>query len=184
MCNLMETYATTTVDPMDEITVRPANQLDAEAIAEIHNQYIGVGAHTMERDSWTRLTVKAQLDHFNDRETMVVCEDLYGEVVGWGIVKQYSPRGGYRIACEMSTYVSRQAQGHGVGSKILEELILASRRLGYHHAVAKIIARNEKSIQFHQKHGFELVGIQREIGLVEGQLADVAILQRIDSDKP
>lgn len=134
---------------------------------------------TMEEDQWTPLTVRAELDHFSDREAYLVCE-RDGEVVDWGKVKRYSPRAGYSIACEMSTYIDRDARGGGVGEQVLEALVAFSRRLGYHHAVAKIIADNEASLRFHLKHGFELVGIQREIGIVDGKLADVAILQRVD----
>lgn len=181
MCNLMQRTATATTQLADVLTVRPASLLDAGAIAEIYNQYVDGGPFTMEEDHWTYLSVKRQLDHFNDREGVVVCEDSDGEIVGWGKVRQYSDRGGYRIACEMSTYVRADTQGQGVGKTLLAEMIHLSRRLGYHHAVARVIAGNELSLRFHQRHGFELVGVQKEIGVVDGHLADVAILQRIDS---
>jgi phosphinothricin acetyltransferase len=181
MCNLMQTTtAASSASRESSLLVRPANLLDCEPIAAIYNQYVGSGPYTMEEERWTWLTVKHQLDHITDREVVIVCENGDGEVVGWGKVKHYSPRGGYRIACETSTYVSRDARGLGVGNRLLSELVALSRRLGYHHITAKIIAGNGPSLRLHFKHGFELVGVQKEIGLVDGKLADVAILQRVN----
>ncbi|MFG0261618.1 MAG: GNAT family N-acetyltransferase, partial [Novipirellula sp. JB048] len=47
-----------------------------------------------------------------------------------------------------------------------------------HHAVARVIADNQASLSFHYRHGYELVGIQNEIGHMHGRWVDVAILQK------
>ena len=44
---------------------------------------------------------------------------------------------------------------------------------------ASIRAENDASIRFHERHGFEQVGRQREVGYVRGRWADVLIMQRI-----
>ena len=41
------------------------------------------------------------------------------------------------------------------------------------------LADNQRSIAFHRRYGYELVGIQKEIGHMEGKWTDVAILQRL-----
>jgi phosphinothricin acetyltransferase len=53
------------------------------------------------------------------------------------------------------------------------------RRFGYHHIVAKILADNQTSINLHEKFGFALVGVQREVGRLAGRWRDVAIYQLI-----
>ncbi len=53
---------------------------------------------------------------------------------------------------------------------------------GYHHVVAKILVTNPQSIKFHQRFGFEMVGIQKEIGYYRGKWLDVAIMQLIFPD--
>jgi phosphinothricin acetyltransferase len=45
--------------------------------------------------------------------------------------------------------------------------------------VAKLWADNERSRALHRACGYELVGVQREIGRVEGAWRDVAIMQKI-----
>lgn len=179
MCNYMEPIVVDCKPPASCLWVRPASPNDATDIAQIYNQYVGSGPYTMEEEDWTYLTVKHQLDHFTHREAILVCEDSDGKPIGWGRVQRYSLRSGYRIACELSTYVSRDAVGRGVGDALVKELITLSERYGYRHAVAKVIASNQASLRFHFKHGFEMVGVQRQIGIIDGKPADVAILQRI-----
>jgi phosphinothricin acetyltransferase len=43
---------------------------------------------------------------------------------------------------------------------------------------------NRRSLAFHARHGFELVGRQRAIGRLNGILHDVVILQRLLPDAP
>lgn len=179
MCNLMTISApATSGDPTPTgITVRPAGVPDAPAVAAIHNQYVGGGPHTMEATPWYWHDVKHDLETHHAREATIVAEDVAGNVIGYGKVKRYSDREGYRIACETSVYVDRDARGHGVGDAIVGRLVRVAEQLGYRHITAKIIAGNGASVRLHFKHGFELVGIQRGIGIVDDRPADVAILQ-------
>ena len=104
-------------------------------------------------------------------------------VAGWGIVKRYSDRPGYAIACETSLYVAEAENGRGIGSELLGALIRRAHELGYRHLVAKIMASNERSVAFHERRDYELVGRQRRIGIVNGSHQDVVILQRLLSDE-
>ncbi|MEM6612363.1 MAG: GNAT family N-acetyltransferase, partial [Cyanobacteria bacterium P01_C01_bin.72] len=51
------------------------------------------------------------------------------------------------------------------------------KEFNYHHVVAKILAAKQGSIKFNQQFGFELVGVQQEIGFARGQWLDVALMQ-------
>ena len=72
--------------------------------------------------------------------------------------------------------------GQGIGSRIKRALIARCRELGYHHLVAKLLADNVASIEYNRKLGYEVVGVQREIGFKEGRWCDVVILQLILGD--
>jgi phosphinothricin acetyltransferase len=102
-----------------------------------------------------------------------------GEVLGWAELKTYSPRAGYSRCAETSVYVHPCAQGQGVGAQLLQQLIAKAQDLGYVHLVAKVVAGNDHSIRFHQRFGYECVGIQRRIGYLRGRWYDVTILQRL-----
>jgi phosphinothricin acetyltransferase len=54
---------------------------------------------------------------------------------------------------------------------------------GIHHLVSRVIAGNQRSLQFHFRCGYKMVGIQKEIGRLNGEWLDVAILQKILTDK-
>jgi len=165
----------------EEVLVRKATPEDARAIAHIYTESIVARDSTMDTEPWSRETALGLLDGLSDRETVLVLE-ANGSVAGWGIVKKYSDRPGYRVACESSLYVSRNSFGRGFGTAIQQELHRSARRLGYHHIVAKIWADNERSIGMHRKLGFRMVGIQNEIGLVDGVRRDIALMQHILAD--
>ena len=63
-------------------------------------------------------------------------------------------------------------------------LIERCKTYGYHHLLARIFADNEASIEYNRRFGYELVGVQREIGFKDGHWQDVAILQLVLEDVP
>ena len=129
------------------------------------------------------LGVGRWLEHLDNRESLLVITSKQ-QIAGWGIVKKYSPRRGYRVCCETSLYLDRAYTEKGLGSALLEALFDRRRAHGYRHVVAKINAVNTASIEFHRRHGFELVGIQNEIGFKDGRWWDVAIMQKLFPDVP
>ncbi|MEM7581957.1 MAG: N-acetyltransferase family protein [Acidobacteriota bacterium] len=172
--------------PRRAVGIRPARQADAAAIAEIHNQSIQAGGATMEDELKTTGDVERQLAAFGPREGLLVAEsagvDEVQEVIGWGLIKKYSPRAGYRYTCETAVYVDRGALGRGIGSALKRALIVRCKALGYHHMVAKIFASNIASIEYNKRLGYETVGRQREIGYKNGEWCDVVIMQLILAD--
>lgn len=163
------------------IAIRPAIESDCERVADIYNDAIRSGRSTMD----TRFVDAAHLEQLlakcTPREVLLVGESR-SRVVGWGIVKRYSERPGYDYACEESVYVADDQQGRGYGSALLEVALKRAHGFGYRHVVAKILAVNESSVRFHERFGFEIVGRQREIGLLQGEWHDVVIMQRIFPD--
>ena len=173
-----------TVDPSHSTpSLRDATPDDCAAIAEIYNESLVAGDATMDeglKDSDHFRNVLAGLD---ERE---VCLVLAGgrEVLGWGLLKRSSERPGYRFAGETRIFLRRNRVGRGYGSRIKRALIERSRVLSYHHLVAKIQADNTLSIEYNKKFGYELVGIQKEIGYRDGRWRDVAILQLVFDGPP
>ena len=48
--------------------------------------------------------------------------------------------------------------------------------------VAKILAANARSVRFHRRFGYQVVGRQRDIGCLNGRWHDVVILQLVFDD--
>ena len=65
---------------------------------------------------------------------------------------------------ENSVYVSREHAGLGIGRALMEHLIGVARHTGFHSIIARIEASSEASRRAARACGFELVGVEREVG--------------------
>lgn len=160
------------------LAIRPAQPQDYGAIASIYNESIAHGGITMDGRFHTSEDVATMVQTMTPRETLLVADNAT-TVIGWGKIKRYSDRIGYQRCCETSIYLTFSETDKGYGSILQKALMTQVNALGYHHVVAKILAANQGSVQFHQRFGFEIVGIQKEIGFINNRWQDVVILQCI-----
>ena len=171
---------------LPQTRLRDAEEKDISAIAEIYNESILVGDASMDGAEKTPDEILGWMRAFSKRETILILEaenaDATWETVGWGIIKRYSDRSGYRFCCETAVYLRRNQTGRGYGTKIKNALIDRCKHYRYHHLVAKIFADNEASIAYNLNLGYEKVGVQRQIGWKNGSWKDVMILQLILDD--
>ncbi len=160
------------------VVFREVEEADLPAVVEIFNENILAGDATLWQVPFTIPSFMEFLTAFGDREKAYVA--MKGDqVLGLGLIKKYHPKPGYAYACDTSVFLSRSELRKGYGTKFKKFILAECKRLNYHHAVAKILASNEASIKYNQRLGYELVGIQREIGRRGDEWLDVAILQYI-----
>uniref|UniRef100_A0A0G4FCI5 N-acetyltransferase domain-containing protein n=1 Tax=Chromera velia CCMP2878 TaxID=1169474 RepID=A0A0G4FCI5_9ALVE len=158
---------------------------DAGSIASIYNESIDRGDSTMDEQRKSAEDIRRWMGGMGSRERFLVAVSREtdalgkGKVIGWVVIKQYSDREGYRFACETSIYVTRGGTGGGVGSCLQAAAIRDCRELRYHHIVVRIFDSNRGSVKFHEKLGFETVGIQKEIGWKHGQWKDIRVMQLV-----
>ena len=103
--------------------------------------------------------------------------DPTGEVVGFGSLSPYKERAAYRTSVEDSVYVRRDRGGQRIGKLIVTELLHVAAASGFHAVFARITASSEASIALHRSCGFDLVGIEREVGRKFNKWLDVAIME-------
>jgi len=163
---------------MENAIIRKATLNDCQVIASINNEHIAKGGSSMETELKTASDIEKIINNFNERE-LIQCLEVDNEVVGWGIIKRYSDRPGYSKACETAIYLRSNRKRMGFGTQMKLSLIEKCKELGYHHLVAKIFTTNIASIEYNRKLGYEEVGIQREIGNIDGKWLDVTIMQLI-----
>lgn len=149
---------------------------DCQAIADIYNHYIPQNGHTMDTNLQTKEDIQSWLDHFNGREELHVLK-VEGVVIGWGIIKRYTNRGGYQVACEISLYIHPDYLREGYGIHLKKYLFKRCKALGYAHVVGKIWASNTASLNYVKKLGYEVVGTQKRVGFKNGKWIDVVIVQ-------
>ncbi|MDA1029600.1 MAG: GNAT family N-acetyltransferase [Bacteroidetes bacterium] len=160
-----------------EYAIRPATLSHADSVARIYTDAILARDSTMLLEPVSALEIETKLNQLSDRETILVAVDLKETVLGWGTVKFYSDRPGYRLTCETSIFVDGSYRGQGVGTDLQIALLDFARKTGFHHVLVRIWAQNHSSISLHSKLGFTLVGIQKEIGHVDSKWIDVAVMQ-------
>lgn len=158
--------------------IRSATLSDAEAIRQIYN--IEVLSTTVTFDLVERTEAEQRewiLEHQGVYPAVVAIEEQ--RVIGFASLSPYRPRPAYSTTAEDSIYVAEIARGRGVGSALLGEIIERAGSHGFHAIIARIVGDHETSIGLHRHHGFELVGIEREVGRKFGKWLDVALMQRM-----
>ena len=158
-------------------TIRKFKDEDASSVADIYNASIDEGDATFDEVHWDESSVSEMVAGYNDKERLLVLED--GGIKGFGIIKKYSDRPGYRHTCETAVYLKREEVGKGYGTALKQEIIEECKELGHHHLVAKIFSENERSIKYNEKLGYEIVGRQKEVGIKNGKWVDITIMQLI-----
>lgn len=160
--------------------VRLARPTDAEAIRSIYNLEVATSTATFDLVPRTLAEQQAWLRARSGAHAVVVAVDGDGDdVVGFGSLSPYRDRPAYRTTVEDSVYVRRDHRGRGVGSRMLEELVTVAAASGFHAVMARIVDGHDASIGLHQRHGFALVGVEREIGRKFGRWLDVVVMQRL-----
>ena len=161
---------------MKKLAIETAKPSDFATIASIYNEYIRLGNSTMEEKIHEAADIQKWVEKFNSREKLYILRSQ-GIVIGWGIIKRYSDRSGYRFACETAIYLTQSELRKGYGSLMKNHLIEQCRAMEYRHLVAKIFATNTASIEYNLRLGYDIVGRQKEIGFKNGQWMDVVIMQ-------
>jgi len=158
--------------------IRQATSGDAEGISAIYNREVTEGTATLDL---VPRTVPEQERWIQDRSggLAVLVADGDDGLMGFASLSFYRDRPGYRTSVEDSIYIAPGHRGSGVGSMLLGRLIETAELHGFHAVFARIIGPQEASVALHERHGFELVGIERQVGRKFGRWHDVALLQRL-----
>jgi L-amino acid N-acyltransferase YncA len=164
---------------MDPV-IRMASLSDAPAIAAIYNQGIAGRGATFETTPRSTADIEGWLQSADRYPTLVV--EHGGAVVGWAGLSAYRPRACYAGIAEFSIYVDSQAQGHGLGRRLLEALVDAARERGHWKLVSRIFPFNTASLALCRRCGFREVGVYEKHGRLDGQWLDVVIVERVIPD--
>ncbi len=159
--------------------VRLARIDDAEAIRDIYNLEVTTSTITFDLVPRSLAEQQSWLRSRSGAHAVVVATDDAGDVTGFGALSPYRDRPAYRTTVEDSVYVRGDHRDAGVGSLVLGELLVLADRHGFHAVIARIVGGHEASIALHRRHGFTLVGVEREVGRKFGRWLDVAVMQRL-----
>lgn len=157
---------------------RAATIDDAEAIRAIYNQEVLTSIVTFDLMPRTAAEQRSWITDRSGAHAVIVAVDG-DEIVGFGALSPYRNRAGYSTSVEDSVYVHRDHQGRGIGRRILADLLEQAELHGFHAVFARIVDGHEASIHLHRSLGFEIVGVEREVGRKFGRFLDVVVMQTI-----
>lgn len=158
--------------------LRSATVADAERLCQIYNREVLETTATLDL---VPRSLEDQRAYIADRSgalaVVVACDDDL--VVGFASLSFYRDRHGYRTSVEDSVYIDRDWQRRGLGSLLLGEVLARASTHGFHACFARIVGPQEASVGLHERHGFTLVGIEREVARKFNRWHDVGLYQRL-----
>jgi L-amino acid N-acyltransferase len=162
------------------IIIRTATLADAGAILEIYNREVLETTATFDLVPRTLEQQQAWLSARSGAFAAIVAVDeITRQVVGFAALSPYKERAAYNTTVENSVYVRRDAGGRGVGKALMLHLVEVARESGFHSIIARIEAGGTASRALHASVGFELVGIEREVGRKFRRWLSVAVMQKM-----
>jgi len=161
------------------VHVRPAAEKDLEAINDIYNHYVAETHITFDDQPLTMEFRREWFSHYAEtgrHRLMVAAEG--DKVAGYVSSSRFRPKPGYRTSVETSVFLSPDAVGKGVGTKLYAELFKSLEGEDVHRAYAGIALPNPASIALHEKLGFKRVALFTEQGRKFDRYWDVAWFEK------
>lgn len=157
--------------------IRHAQKADLPTIVEIFNSSIPGRMATAIIEP---VTVEQRREWFEKHSTdhrPIWVAEINDAVVGWVSLTTFFPeRPAYGHTVEMSLYVAANAQGQGVGRRLMEFALEQAPRLGVENVVSLIFGHNEISLRLHDKLGFQRWGLMPGVAELDSLPRDVVIL--------
>ena len=144
--------------------IRDATLEDLAAILDIYNEVIATTTAIYNDDP---LSAGEFAVWFQDRAAAgypVLLAEEGGKILGFSSFGDFRVKPGYRFTVEHSVHLSADARGKGIDTALVQALFPRAKALGKHTMVGAVDAANEGSIRFHEKLGFQQVGMLPQVG--------------------
>jgi phosphinothricin acetyltransferase len=159
------------------MTIREATRADAPGLLAIHNEAVLTTTAIWDETEVDLPDRVAWLEQRLAAGFPVLVAEVDGVVAGYASYGPWRPKSGYRLTVENSLYVLASHHGRGLGSALIDELLVRARTTSLHRMVAMIEASNTVSIDLHARRGFRVVGQMSQVGSKFGRWLDLTIMQ-------
>jgi len=164
---------------MSSIEVRNASLEDLPAILDTYNEVTANSTASYSLEPSTLEERRAWFDARTREGYPVIVAVGEDGVDGFASFGQF--RGawaGYRYSVEHTVHVRRDQRGRGIGTRLVQELILLAAAMGKHVMIGGIDAANDGSIRMHERLGFKTTATMPEVGRKFGRWLDLVFMQR------
>lgn len=161
---------------MAHINIRLATTADAEAVANIYQDYVESTSSSLDLNPPTPGEMECRICTCGQFYPFLVCE-IDGTVEAYAYAFRRFDEQAFDWGAFVSSYVSKTTTGHGIGRTLLEALegILQSMGIVSIYSVATL---SEKSKYFHLACGFSEAGRLREAAYKQGKWRDLAYYEK------
>jgi L-amino acid N-acyltransferase YncA len=167
------------------LTLRPARAADLPEITAIYADAVLNGTASYEYDAPSLAEMTQRFTAIiSNNFPYIVAQDEGPEgkqkILGYAYASHFRTRPAYRFMVEDSIYIAPKAQGQGIGTLLLAELLARCEAGGYRQMIAIIgdAAINLASARLHSAMGFVECGRIRNSGFKFNRWCDTLLMQR------
>lgn len=136
--------------------IRFAHIVDLKSIVEIYNQAIDTRISTADL---IHINPNDRKDWFNEHtpeQFPILVAEIDGQIVGWISLSSYRKgREGLRHNAEISYYIHNDFQKRGIGTNLMNNMLVLAKKLNYRNIFAILIDENIASIKLLEKFSFQ-----------------------------
>jgi len=147
-----------------------------EPVIDILNSFIANSFAAYEEEPVGYDFFDRLLDRSRGYPSLVVRDNLRG-IVGFAFMHAHHAALALNSQAEITYFIMPDHTGKGLGTSILERFVREARRKGLESILASISSRNQQSVCFHLKNGFQECGRFCNIGMKFGQRYDAIWMQ-------
>lgn len=163
-------------------SIRVATPADGEAVRSIFAPFVESTAVSFEVEPPTGSEMAGRIETTVRTYPWLVCEVEDG-VVGYAAAGALRSSPPYEWTVELSIYVAERVRRSGVGRALYASLFAVLDLQGYRDAYAVTTLPNPASVGFHERMGFEPVGLFPEVGYTQGRWHDIRWWRRPIGEK-
>lgn len=140
-----------------DFQIRLYQASDLEAIREIINDSILFSSNNYDYRAKTTEEVQMQMEKKLEDGFPILVGVINNRVCGFATYGKFRAKPGYNTTVEHSIYLTDSAQGKGLGTAMMKDLIQFARNKGIHVMIAGMDSQNLGSYRFHERLGFKEV---------------------------
>ena len=162
-----------------DIGIRRASADDAAGIADVLNEVIVGGRHSMLDTPFSVEGEREYIETLPERAFIQVAEMSEGDIVALQTMEPWSGFMTHEFdhVATMGTWVTAPLRRQGVGARLAQASFTAARAMGYEKVLTELRADNLESLAYHLSLGFAVVGTARRHARLHGRDIDVIFIE-------
>lgn len=162
----------------EKIVIRDYTGTDLEGLLKVFNYFA-------ENSFAVYSEVPLSEEHFRmmmaqARVSLVVLDG--DKIIGFGYIGKYKPFPNFNRTGLLTYFILPEYTGKGVGTRLFNNLLSKGKQIGITNYLAHISSKNTQSLQFHNKQGFEEVGLFKNVAAKFNEPFDIVWVQKQFTD--